>query len=63
MSRLLTIPEVAPVLRLSTRRAYELAQAGQLAGVRRRGTRQYRVSVAELEAYLGAPLAPVGSAS
>jgi excisionase family DNA binding protein len=53
---LISVPQAAPVLGLSTRRAYQLAEAGELPGLRRLGKRTYRVSVPELEAFLGAPL-------
>lgn len=52
MPKLLTIPEVAPVLRMSARRAYELASAGTLPGVRRLGPRTYRVSAEELDRFI-----------
>lgn len=53
---LITVPQAAPVLGLSTRRAYQLAKAGELPGLRRLGERTYRVSVRELESFVGAPL-------
>jgi len=52
MTKLLTIPEVAPVLRMSCRRAYELAAEGTLPGVRRLGPRTYRVSAEELDRFI-----------
>ncbi|MFN7286274.1 MAG: helix-turn-helix transcriptional regulator, partial [bacterium] len=53
---LLTAPEAARVIRVSPRRAYELAARGELPGVRRVGKRTFRVSRAELEAFVGAPI-------
>jgi excisionase family DNA binding protein len=50
---LLTIPEAAPFLRISSRRAYQLAEAGKLPGLRRLGDRRYLVSKAEIEAFIG----------
>jgi excisionase family DNA binding protein len=67
LAPLLTVPEAALPLKLSRRRAYQLAQSGDLPGVRKLGPRSYRVSRAELEAYLGAavsdPLDTEGAAS
>lgn len=56
--RMIGIPDAAPLLGISRERAYKLARENRLPGVRRLGDRQYRVSVAELEAFLGAPIAP-----
>lgn len=56
MTALLTVPEAARVIRMSPRRAYELAASGELPGVRRMGKRTFRVSRAELEAFVGASL-------
>jgi len=44
------------MLRLSVRRAYELAAAGSLPGLRKLGPRTYRVAAAELAAFVGAPV-------
>ena len=62
MPPLLTVPEVAPMLRLSVRRAYELAAAGSLPGLRKLGPRTYRVASSELEAFLGEPVTPAATA-
>jgi excisionase family DNA binding protein len=51
---LIPVSEAAPLLGISRHRAYELARANLLPGLRKLGARQYRVSVAELEAFLGA---------
>jgi excisionase family DNA binding protein len=53
--RLIGVPDAAVYLGISRTRAYQLARENQLPGLRRLGARQYRVSVAELEAFLGAP--------
>lgn len=57
MRRMIGVPEAAEVLGLSERRAYELARTGQLPGLRKLGRRTYRVSVDELERFVGAPAA------
>jgi len=44
---LLTAAELGPYLRVSTKRVYELAAAGHLAGVRRLGQRGLRFNLAE----------------
>ncbi len=53
MSRLLKVSEAAPLLGVSLHRAYELARSGTLPGLRKLGQRQYRVSSAELEQFVG----------
>lgn len=57
-ARLLTLPEVAPLLKISRGRIYELARQDALPGLRRLGKRSYRIAAADLEAFLGAPLDP-----
>jgi hypothetical protein len=58
---LISIPKAAPFFGLSTRRCYQLAEADALPGLRRLGKRTYRVSVPELEAFIGAPLSLTSS--
>lgn len=54
--RLLTLADAAPILGISRAGVYRLAKKNALPGLRRLSPRQFRVSTAELEAFLGAPI-------
>lgn len=53
LPRLLTVPEVAAVLRVSDQQAYKIVQRGEIPGVRV-GARSVRVMDADLIDYLRA---------
>lgn len=55
MDELLTVDEVADILRLTPFSVRRLLKAGKLKGVKPGGTGQWRIRRADLKAYLASP--------